>query len=85
MQPQAQPPRQVIQLSLEMNSGALMRVTGIMKARGINIDSLSLTPDPERPGLARVTLSARVEENERTRILSEMNRLGQVHRAEDVT
>ena len=82
---QVQPQRQIIQVSLEMKSGALMRVTGIMKARGINIDSLSLTPDPERPGLARVTLSARVEDSERARILSELNRLGQVRRAEDVT
>ncbi len=75
---------QVIRVSLEDKPGALMRVTGIMTAKGINIDSLSLAPDPERPGLARITLSARVEERYRTRILKEMNRLVNVLRAEEV-
>lgn len=79
------PLRQVIQVSLEDKPGALMRVTGIMTAKGINIDTLSLAPDPERPGLSRITLSARVDERYRTRILKEINRLVHVLRAEEVT
>lgn len=85
MQQPAQAQRQVIQVSLEMNPGALQRVTGIMTAKGINIDSLSLRPDPEKPGLARITLSARVEPRHRAGLVHEINRLGQVRRAEDVT
>ncbi|HZO52755.1 MAG TPA: ACT domain-containing protein [Bryobacteraceae bacterium] len=85
MQQPAYPLRQVIEVSLEDKPGALMRVTGIMTAKGINIDTLSLSPDPKRPGLARITLSARVEERYRSRVLKEMNRLVQVLRAVEVT
>lgn len=85
MQQPTYPQRQVIEVSLEDKPGALMRVTGIMTAKGINIDTLSLAPDPTRPGLARITLSARVEERYRLRIVKEINRLVHVLHAEEVT
>ena len=69
---------QVLDVLLEAKPGALMRVTGILTAKGINIDRLSLSPDAGRPGLARIRLSARVEERYRQRIVKEIRRLVQV-------
>jgi acetolactate synthase small subunit len=61
---------------LEDQTGALMRVTGVLSARGSNIVSLHMDREPQ--GTARVTIVADVEERLQTRILKEMNRLKNV-------
>ena len=51
---------QIISLLLENKTGALMRVTGLLTARGYNIDSLTVarTLDPE---LSRMTIAVAIE------------------------
>ena len=65
---------QVISLLLENKPGALMRVTGLLSARGYNIESLTVarTTDPE---LSRMTIVVDVEPNLRKQVIKQMNKL----------
>lgn len=76
---------QTIQICVEDKPGALMRVAGIVTAKGCNIVSLSATPDPAQPGASRIIVVADVDAHLRTRIVNEMNRLVNVLRATDVS
>ncbi len=62
-----------------------MRVAGIITAKGANIHSLTVEPDPLQMGLAQIYVVADIELRLRQRVLNEMNRLVQVIRACDVT
>ena len=64
-----------IQVWLEDKPGALMRVAGILAAKGCNIMSLTVAPDPWSEGLSRMTIVADVEERLHVRVINEMNRL----------
>ncbi len=72
---------QTVEILLEDKPGALMRAVGVITAKGSNIASLSVAPDAEQPGLARVRMVADVEERLHDRVLKELNRLVQVVRA----
>jgi acetolactate synthase-1/3 small subunit len=74
-----------IHLSVEDKPGVLMRVAGIITAKGANIHALSLAADPDQAGVARIILVADVETRLKTRIVNEMNRLIQVLTAIDVS
>ncbi|MBL0156854.1 MAG: ACT domain-containing protein [Bryobacterales bacterium] len=67
--------RQVIQVSLEDKPGALMRVVGIVSALGANIESLTVEPDPRRPGISRMTLAAELNPEQLRRALGKINNL----------
>jgi acetolactate synthase, small subunit len=75
---------QVISLLLENKPGALMRVTGLLSARGYNIESLTVarTLDPE---LSRMTIVVDVEPNLRKQVIKQMNKLVNVLQATDLT
>ena len=75
---------QVISLLLENKPGALLRVTGVLSARGYNIESLTVarTLDPE---LSRMTIVVDVEPNLREQVIKQMNRLINVLQATDLT
>src|SRR3954452_23932567 len=75
---------QVISLLLENKPGALMRVTGLLSARGYNIESLTVarTMDPE---LSRMTIIVDVEERLRSQVVKQMNKLINVLQATDLT
>lgn len=75
---------QVISLLLENKPGALMRVTGLLSARGYNIESLTVarTTDPE---LSRMTIVVDVEPNLRKQVIKQMNKLINVLQANDLT
>jgi acetolactate synthase-1/3 small subunit len=77
--------RQTIQIWVEDKPGALMRVVGVISAKGANIHSLRMTPDPSRQGAARITLVADVDLHLHQRVVKEMNRLVNVFEAVDVT
>ena len=62
-----------------------MRVAGIITAKGANIHSLTVEPDPLQMGLAQIYVVADIELRLRQRVLNEMNRLVQVIKAWDVT
>jgi acetolactate synthase-1/3 small subunit len=72
---------QTVEILLEDKPGALMRAVGVITAKGSNIASLSVAPDAEQPGLARVRMVADVEERLHDRVLKELNRLVQVVKA----
>jgi acetolactate synthase-1/3 small subunit len=75
---------QVISLLLENKPGALLRVTGVLSARGYNIESLTVarTMDPE---LSRMTIVVDVEPTLRQQVIKQMNRLVNVLQATDLT
>jgi acetolactate synthase-1/3 small subunit len=75
---------QVISLLVENKPGALMRVTGLLTARGYNIESLTVarTLDPE---LSRMTIVVDVEELQRPQVIKQMNKLVNVLQAVDLT
>jgi acetolactate synthase-1/3 small subunit len=75
---------QVISLLLENKPGALMRVTGVLTARGYNIETLTVarTLDPE---LSRMTIVVDVEPTLRAQVIKQMNKLVNVLQAVDLT
>jgi acetolactate synthase-1/3 small subunit len=75
---------QLISLLVENKPGALLRVTGLLSARGYNIESLTVarTLDPE---LSRMSIVVDVEPNQRIQVIKQMNKLINVLQANDVT
>ena len=75
---------QLISLLVENKPGALMRVTGLLSARGYNIESLTVarTLDPE---LSRMSIVVDVEPAIRGQVIKQMNKLINVLQATDLT
>ena len=75
---------QIISVLVENKPGALMRVTGLLSARGYNIESLTVarTLDPE---LSRMSIVVDVEPNLRAQVIKQMNKLINVLQATDLT
>src|SRR5205809_4790319 len=75
---------QLISLLLENKPGALMRVTGLLSARGYNIESLTVarTLDPE---LSRMSIVVDIEPVQRAQLINQMNKLINVLQAQDLT
>jgi len=75
---------QTISILLENKPGALLRVTGVLSARGYNIESLTVakTFDPE---LSRMTITVDVEDRLRAQVIKQMNKLINVLQATDLT
>jgi len=75
---------QLISLLVENKPGALMRVTGLLSARGYNIESLTVarTLDPE---LSRMSITVDIEPHQRTQVIKQMNKLINVLQASDLT
>jgi len=77
--------RQTIKVWVEDKHGALMRVAGIISAKGANIHALTATPDPWQEGVSTITIVADLEPRLHQRVVNEMNRLVNVFLAVDVT
>jgi acetolactate synthase-1/3 small subunit len=75
---------QLISLLVENKPGALMRITGVLSARGYNIESLTVarTLDPE---LSRMSIVVDIEPNQRAQLVKQMNKLINVLQASDLT
>ena len=75
---------QIISVLLENKPGALLRVTGLLSARGYNIESLTVarTVDPE---LSRMTIVVDVDDKLRAQVIKQMNKLINVLQAADLT
>jgi len=75
---------QIISLLVENKPGALMRITGVLSARGYNIESLTVarTIDPE---LSRMSIQVDIEPNQRAQLIKQMNKLINVLQASDLT
>ena len=75
---------QVISLLMENKPGALMRVTGLLSARGYNIDSLTVARTLD-PTLSRMTIAVDVDPALRKQVIKQMNKLINVLQANDLT
>jgi acetolactate synthase-1/3 small subunit len=75
---------QLISLLVENKPGALMRVTGVLSARGYNIESLTVarTLDPQ---LSRMSIVVDVEPNQCAQVIKQINKLVNVLQATDLT
>jgi len=77
--------QQTIRVWVEDKHGALLRVAGIISAKGANIHALTVTPDPWQEGVSRITIVSDLEPRLHQRVVNEMNRLVNVFLAVDVT
>ena len=75
---------QVISLLMENKPGALMRVTGLLSARGYNIESLTVARTLD-PTLSRMTIVVDVDSTLRFQVVKQMNKLINVLQASDLT
>ena len=75
---------QVISLLVENKPGALMRITGLLSARGYNIESLTVARTLD-PTLSRMTIVVDVEAALRAQVVKQMNKLINVLQANDLT
>jgi acetolactate synthase-1/3 small subunit len=75
---------QIISILMENKPGALMRVTGLLSARGYNIDSLTVGRTLD-PSLSRMTIGVDVEPSLRRQVIKQMNKLINVLQATDLT
>lgn len=75
---------QTISLLVENKPGALMRITGVLSARGYNIDSLTVARTLD-PGLSRMTIVVDVDPQLRQQVIKQMNKLVNVLQAIDLT
>ena len=75
---------QIISLLVENKPGALMRITGVLSARGYNIESLTVarTLDPE---LSRMSIVVDIEPALRAQVIKQMNKLINVLQASDLS
>src|ERR1700691_16211 len=75
---------QLISLLLENKPGALMRVTGVLTARGYTIESLTVarTLDPEQ---SRMSIVVDIEPAQRAQLIKQMNKLINVLQASDLS
>lgn len=75
----------MICVSTEDKCGVLVRVAGIITAKGANIDRLTACADRTRPGRSIILIVATVESRLQERVVKEINRLVNVFWALDVT
>jgi acetolactate synthase-1/3 small subunit len=75
---------QVISLLVENKPGALMRITGVLSARGYNIESLTVARTLD-PMLSRMTIAVDIDPQLRTQVIKQMNKLINVLQASDLT
>jgi len=75
---------QVISLLVENKPGALMRITGVLSARGYNIESLTVARTLD-PTLSRMTIVVDVDPALRRQVIKQMNKLINVLQASDLT
>ena len=75
---------QVISLLVENKPGALMRITGVLSARGYNIESLTVARTLD-PTLSRMTIAVDIDPQLRAQVIKQMNKLINVLQASDLT
>ena len=75
---------QMISLLVENKPGALMRITGVLSARGYNIESLTVARTLD-PTLSRMSIVVDVDQNQRAQVIKQMNKLINVLQATDLS
>ena len=74
----------VISVLLEDVPGALFRVTGLIRRRGFNIDTLAVGPS-ERPGFSRMTLTVDAGRAHADQVAKQIGKLEDVLEVADIT
>lgn len=77
--------QQTIELLVQDQPGALMRVAGVITSKGANISTLHVAPDAERAGFTRIEMTAEIDARLHLRVLNQLRNLVQVLSAEDAT
>lgn len=67
---------------VENRFGVLFSITGLFSARGYNIERLNVEPDPNEPGLSRITMVARCGPELADQIVKQLNKLIDVVKVE---
>jgi len=75
---------QTISVLVENKPGALMRITGVLSARGWNIDSLTVARTLD-PAQSRMTIVVDIEPSLRRQVIKQINKLVNVLQAADLT
>src|SRR6202790_1563622 len=75
---------QLISVLVENKAGALMRITGLLSARGYNIESLTVARTLD-PTLSRMSIVVDIEPQLRSQVIKQMNKLINVLQASDLT
>ena len=75
---------QIISLLVENKPGALMRITGVLTARGYNIESLTVARTLD-PSLSHMTIAVDVDASLRSLVIKQMIKLINVLQATDLT
>ncbi len=75
---------QIISLLVENKPGALMRITGLLSARGYNIESLTVARTLDTD-LSRMSIVVDIEPQLRAQVIKQMNKLINVLQASDLT
>lgn len=75
---------QIISVLVENKPGALLRITGLLSARGYNIESLTVARTLD-PTLSRMSIVVDVEPQQRRQVIKQMNKLINVLQATDLT
>jgi acetolactate synthase-1/3 small subunit len=75
---------QLISLLVENKPGALMRVTGVLAARGYNIESLTVARTLDTQ-LSRMSIVVDIEPAQRGQLIKQMNKLINVLQASDLS
>ena len=75
---------QLISLLVENKPGALLRVTGVLSARGYNIESLTVARSLD-PELSRMSIVVDVEPNQCAQVIKQINKLINVLQATDLS
>lgn len=76
--------KHTISVSVQHNFNALSRIVGMFSGRGFNIDSISFG-EGEEPGLARVTITTKGDEQIIEQITKQLNKLVDVIKVVDLT
>lgn len=77
--------QRTICVGAENKPGVLMRVIGIITAKGANIELVIAGADPNREGRSEILIVATLEGRLQGRVVREINRLVNVFHAVDVT
>jgi acetolactate synthase-1/3 small subunit len=75
---------QVISLLVENKPGSLMRITGVLSARGYNIESLTVARTLD-PTLSRMSIVVDIEPSLRNQVIKQMNKLINVLQVSDLS
>lgn len=76
--------RRVVSALVVDRPGTLNRVSGLLRARSFNIESLTVGSTHE-PGLSRMTIIIRGDETHTHQVLAQLNRLIEVLEVDDLT